>query len=60
VRDAGSQIESNALPPDGDDDAVSFFVRRNYARLTLIERDNFGCFWHAEQHGAMAKREVKS
>ena len=46
--------------PDCNDDAVSLLIRRDYARLLLNERNNFGCFWHAEQHGTMATREVKS
>ena len=40
-------VESNPLPPDGNDDAVSSFVKRYYTRLVLIERDNFGCVCHA-------------
>jgi hypothetical protein len=53
-------IKSNPLPPDGNDDAVSLLVRRNHAKPTLIERDNFWCGWHAAQHGTMARSEVKS
>ena len=56
----GRHIESNPLPPDSNDDAVSPFVRRNHAKRMLVERDNFGCVWHAVQNGVMAKHEVKS
>src|SRR5579872_4879240 len=60
MRDASSHIESNPLPPDGNDDAVSLLVCRNHAKPALIERDHFGCLGHVAQHGRIAKLKVKS
>jgi hypothetical protein len=40
-------IESNPLPPDSNDDAVSRLVDCNHAKHVLIKRDNRGCVWHA-------------
>ena len=54
-----NHIQSNSLPPDGNDDAASLLVPSNHAKPTFIERDNLWCIRHAQQHWRMAKLKVK-